>query len=154
MSATPSVSDWLRTLGEITGMKGLALNPQGVCAFTVDDTFDVVVEAPERDAMLYLYAPLLRLDQDHPEALYEQLLKLNYLGRQTRGAVFAINQRDRNIVLSVARPLSMLDEPRFFALMEDFLETAQHWWQHFNAPATADAPQEAPPRDIDLRFRV
>ena len=156
MSNSPALGDWLARLGEILGMQGLALDAHGSCAFTIDDSVDIVIEASAGDDMLYLYAPMLRLGPNEPESLYEDLLKRNYPGRESGGAVFAINQRDAQIVLCLSCPLDMLDETGFFVLMKDFIETATHWWEHFNAPGLAhdESTEGPPPPGIDPRLLV
>jgi hypothetical protein len=161
VSATKNtnIEAWLQALGDTIGVP-LTLNEQGLCAFNYDGMLDLVIEVTVAATLLFLYTPIISSRHtENNEALYEQLLKLNYPGRQTPAAAFALNRRSGEIVLCLVRPLSQLDQPGFFALIQDFLESARHGWMVLHGPALDDSDATAvegavPHELIDTRFRV
>ncbi len=150
---TLMIDHWLQALGKATGLAHLALNEKGVCAFKFDDSVDIVIEVPPEGDTLYLYAAIMR-DIKADLAVYEQLLRLNYLGRETGGATFALNQRDASLILCLIRPLNLLDSARFFTLLQTFMEAAKKWRLHFDSFIASDAKDSEENPAIDPRSYV
>lgn len=121
------VSLWLRRLGEGAQMT-LALNEEGVCGVGHGSGIDCAIEVPQDGASVYLRAPLAPWPPEQALEVCEHFLTASFFGMGTEGASFAIDPRDRELILWQAVPLAVLDEAAFADLLFRFLDTAA-WWR-------------------------
>jgi hypothetical protein len=150
MPTSADIDRWIRTWGRLTGLPDLAPGAAGTCAFALDDGPRIILEVADGGATLDLYAPMLELRGQDPEALFRDLLQRNDPARGTFDAAFAIDPRDDQVVLCVSRPTEDLDEASFMRLLMGFVDRARREWQALQAPGD-DAPDraraDAPPPD-------
>ena len=102
----------------------LELNEEGVCAFTYEGKYEVVIEVPEEASKVYFYAPVITLPTKQPSelaGLYEKLLKLNAFSALTRGATVALDPRQPHILLCYQYPIHLMDEVRFYNVLTNFV---------------------------------
>ncbi|MEJ7929105.1 type III secretion system chaperone [Ramlibacter sp. AN1015] len=120
------VSLWLRRLGDVAGLS-LQLSSEGVCGVGHESGMDCAIEVPEDGGAVYLRAPMLPWPPVHLARIAEHLLTEQFLGLGTDGATFAIDPRDRELVLWKCAPVALLDETSFQQLLMEFIQMAVHW---------------------------
>ncbi len=119
------VNFWLRTLGDRVRL-AIKLDDNGLCAIGNLSGIDCALEVPQDCGKIYLRAPLLALDQCS-EAVLRFCLSRHFMGIQSAGAIFAIDEKDSAMVLWMARDLTSLDLESFALMLVDFFEAAEHW---------------------------
>lgn len=121
------VSLWLRNLGQNANLV-LSLNEEGVCGLGHASGIDCAIEVPEEGGLVYLRAPLAPWPPSRAIEACEQFLTASFFGMGTEGASFAIDPRDRELILWKGVPVAVLDEEAFDDLLSRFLNTAA-WWR-------------------------
>ena len=128
-AAREKVGALLRHLGQKAGVE-LDLDSEGVCAVTYGETVTCVIEVPAHADTLYLSSTMLslpHLDESRLASLFRRLLALDFLALDTGGAIFALDERNREIVLWYSSPVERLDAVAFENVFGAFLETAVAW---------------------------
>ena len=122
-------------LGELVSTANIgvsSLDENGVCAFTYGEVLEVVFELPETSSTLQIYSPILRIAKNESAALFKRLLRLNLFGVETRGATFALEDKNNFIILCYGVPVEDLDATGFLNLVSGFIETAEKWFFELN----------------------
>ena len=150
------VNSWLAELGGQAGIQSLALNDEGICAIRYNNKINVDVEYPDQSEKVYLNCPMLPVPDDDSERdrVFDEIMRLNFFAMETRGAVFAIDERDESLVLCYGHLVSDLDCVSFMNLLGNFIETADKWYDRLNeekkTPPAGEAPQAfSPIRDFN-----
>ena len=137
-------------LAEISSRSGASLgqlNEAGVIGFNYKDTLPIALEAAPDQPIACVYAdfgPVSLLSRDR---FCYKLLVANFLGRDTAGASFAVNEAERTLVLWCRFSLEGLDATKLEIVLNDFLATADKWSQRLIAAAAevlAAAAREEP----------
>lgn len=128
MNSREQIDHFLTELGAKLGISNLCLNEEGLCAFTYLNAFDFIIEVPESGNTVAMHSPLMSLKEIGNETLYKKLLILNFLGIETAGTTFAINQDTQEIVLCYRHPIEHLESTSFENLVGNFLEIAEEFW--------------------------
>jgi hypothetical protein len=76
---------------------------------------------------ILLAAPVADVPATGREALYRDLLQGQYLFAKTRGATLALDAEERFVCLQTAPSLRALTRENFPALVENFVNMAEHW---------------------------
>lgn len=101
-----------------------------------------------------MYAPIATVPETNAQALYEELLRLNFCCVETNGATFALDEDGRRICLCYVQSIDSADELSFENLVGNFLETAKKWHEHFNAPVGESAHEKETPSIMNPDMRV
>ncbi len=119
MDSRTAINDLLSQIG--TPIK-FSLNEEGFCDLAYEE-LDLVISVPEGSDLVHLYGFIL---PEKPE-LFEKLLKINLLRIDTKGAFFALNEREKYIVLVQTQPVEGLNFSQFETLLQNFIETSLNW---------------------------
>jgi hypothetical protein len=133
----------LADFGKQIGMADLAFDEGGHCVLAIDTTI-VNMEYDEQSEFLLVYA-LIGRPAGNLGATYEAILRANFPGMGSNGAIFSLRPDDGGVVLS--RPISTaaLDPVGFGEVLESFVATAEDWTGRLQELGTAAAPNHAAP---------
>ena len=124
-------------LGRSANLKGgVRLGPDGSACLAVDD-FAVEFREIGGGQEVLMWSPLCARPVDDDGRLNEMLLRGNFLGALTNGAVLSLSQDGENICLHRRLELSGLESSAFQSAFEDFVESAVTWQR-----LIADAAEE------------
>ena len=138
----------------------MALSDEGVCTLGYGKGLDCVIEVPASYPVIYLRSPLMQLPPNDREALFKKLLTLNFLGIETGGASFAIDEEESTVVLWLSRRISDLDQTGFETLLGNFLAVAEQWKLKLSPARLEDVPHRTDEQTNDfdpltnLQFRA
>jgi hypothetical protein len=148
------VNQLLAEIGSRSGVSLGELNDAGVIGFNYKDTLAVALEVAPDQPLGCIYAdfgPVWLLSR---ERFCYKLLAANFLGRDTAGASFAVNETERTLVLWYRFSLEALDATKLQTILNDFLNTAEKWNQRLMT-AAEEAPaavQNDEPEPFGLRI--
>ena len=114
----------------------------GIWRFSADgNVFGVTQDdAGER---VFLFGDILAPDPEKREALLKSAMEANYFHRGTGGATFALNPETGALTLFESKPLEGLDEEKFYAIIERFVN-ALAVWNGIAVQAKGDSEVPAP----------
>ncbi|MBR4523399.1 MAG: type III secretion system chaperone [Kiritimatiellae bacterium] len=114
----------------------------GIWHFSADgNVFGVTQDdAGER---VFLFGDILAPDPEKREALLKSAMEANYFHRGTGGATFALNPETGTLTLFESKPLEGLDEEKFYAFIERFVN-ALAVWNGIAVQAKGDSEAPAP----------
>ncbi|EXJ15660.1 type III secretion system chaperone [Imhoffiella purpurea] len=114
-----------RSLSDRLGLPDLAANREGMIRLAFAGDVEVDIE-PEADGdALHIYTRLGPQTED-PEVL-ARLLAANLFGRETGGAVIALDDFLKELLLARTFALGTLDADAFLAALEEFVNYAELW---------------------------
>lgn len=125
-------------LGEFASRSGtprLVLNGEGICSFTFENQFEVIIENPEKSVVIYFYASVMSLPAQEPLVLvqlYEGLLKLNAVSSLTHGATVALDPEKPRVLLCYQYPVEALDDTLFCEILKNFISLLQDLYAEIN----------------------
>lgn len=117
------INDALREFSTFIGAPPLALDEQGVCAFTYEQTLQIALELPPGSSNLYLHAPVMPVPALDQTAFYERLLRWNAYCLRTRGATLALDPAEARILLCYLCPVEVIDQTLLGNLLTNFVTT-------------------------------
>ena len=91
-----------------------------------DDIALLIEHLPDAEQVL-LAAPVADVPAGNREAFYRLLLQGQYIFAETGGATLALDREERFVTLQIAPSLRALTRENFPALVENFLNMAEHW---------------------------
>lgn len=125
MNAREHVDLALAEVGSRIGLDGMRLEEDGSAVLMLDEIV-VNLELDEAGDRLLMYASLGR-PAGGREALYEALLRGNFLWGATGGATLSLDPGEGDVMLQQAATASTLDGAALEALLEDFANAAESW---------------------------
>lgn len=126
MSDRHTVQGLLGEFGRTIGLDGLELDEDDYCALLIDNSLVVNMEFDEAGKKLVLYS-LIGEPNGERTAAYDQLLRANYLGRETGAASLGLHPDGKGVVLSQWLPMHGLDGERFTTELERFVNQTEAW---------------------------
>ena len=145
MNPKEQIDHFLKELGLKLGIEDIGLNPEGVCAFTYLNSFDLIIEVSEESNTFVIHTPLTTLKSGNNEPLLKKLLSLNFLGIETQGASFALNKDTQEVVLCYNHPIENLQSNTFENLIGNFLEVAEKFWVQLSQYGDSLEEPQVPP---------
>ena len=91
------------------------------------DAVALLIERLDDAEQILLAAPVADVPDAGREALYRELLQGQYVFAGTRGATLALDKDERFVCLQMAPSLRTLTQENFPALVENFVNMAEHW---------------------------
>lgn len=120
------VEDLISNVGLEFGLD-LSLNEDGVASLIVDDKFEIEFEYVEDLECLFISSALGTLEGNGNEGIYKELLKANLYGKDTGGAVFAVDERTNEVMLFFNVMVDKTNYESFRDEMERYLNTIIDW---------------------------
>ena len=115
--STQLIGEWLRDYG--------VEEFDGGCTFTYKDLIDFSLELSTDESHLVLSSVVGELPAGRDPEILCRLLRLNYLGIETRGATLSIDESESNIVLWISLATAMLDPELFEQSVQVFLDVSE-----------------------------
>jgi hypothetical protein len=107
------------------------------------DNIALLIEHLDEAEQLLLIAPLADVPATGRENLYRSLLQGQYAFAGTSGATLAADKDERFVCLQIAPSLRALTRENFPALVENFLNMAEHWRKRCTAASEPEQPPAA-----------
>lgn len=118
------VNSWLTDLkSSLRLFDNLVLDNEGVCFVPHPSDLEVDVELPNGSTWLFIYAPVLKLDDHRREEMYAEALTLNLFQIQTNGGALGLDKAADEIMYCLRLDVSILDSHRFLQIFHQFIDT-------------------------------
>ena len=124
MTDVQRVTDYIQRFSELIGVP---IPPPDQDGFTQVSrgSATVGINVVEEKGFLMFLAPFMDVPAQNKEALYRQLLELNYLA--TEDGAFAIDRQSGRVYLRAMRSLESLDFDEFVDLLDTIARVADEW---------------------------
>lgn len=124
MTDRKRIAEYVERFGELIGV---AIPPLDADGFTQVSrgSATVGINVVEEKGFLMFLAPIMDVPANNREALYRQLLELNYLA--TEDGAFAIDRESGRVYLRALRSLESLDFDEFVDLLDAVARVADEW---------------------------
>ncbi|MBV0913420.1 type III secretion system chaperone [Anianabacter salinae] len=107
---------------------GLSLDEDGQCILQDDSGLVFRIEVPQASDRVFWIANLGRYTPGGADsALLEELMRLNHLGLETKGAQFSLASDEPQVVLWLSQELRLVTEEVFERVTLNFADLAIHW---------------------------
>ena len=135
-----NAQDLIAQLAQETKLFDLKLDENGCARLVFDQSINIDIEHVQDENQLVLYA-VLELPQtgDNRSAVLEKLLKANYFGRGTGGAVFSLDPWKNDILLTKTLDLNHCDWVEFSNALDSLVNAVEHWQAELTAAPTQPA---------------
>lgn len=105
----------------------LRLDSKGLCMFKKENcSLEFVIELDKQSGFCFFYTPISKVPFDFPEKLFERLLVSNLFGVENNQAIFGLDAKTQNIVLSYGFQLNAVDGVAFGNMLINFTRTAEN----------------------------
>ena len=124
MADVKRVAEYIQRFAELIGVP---IDPLDKDGFTqvARGSATVGINVVEEKGFLMFLAPIMDVPQQNKEALYRQLLELNYLA--TEDGAFAIDRQSGRVYLRAMRALDSLDFDEFVDLLDTVARVADEY---------------------------
>ncbi|MDY0221478.1 MAG: type III secretion system chaperone [Desulfobacterium sp.] len=145
------VKDLITNIGLEFGLK-LELNEDSVASLIVDDRFEIEFEYVEDGDSLFVSYALGKLEGSGNEKIYKTLLDANLYGKETGGAIFALDNRTNEVILFFKVKAGETDYELFRSMMERYLNTLIDWSTRYEAliQSVISESKESNTKDFDI----
>ncbi|GEP43705.1 type III secretion system chaperone [Brevifollis gellanilyticus] len=124
------LQDLLADLGANIGLANLRLDSHGVCRLAFDAQTHVDLEADTDDEnTLIMHSVVGVTPHEGVLAFYQKVLAGNYLGRETEGAILALDPGTGEVVLSQRIGTHKCDVEFLAQKLTSFVRVARDWQQ-------------------------
>ena len=124
MTDRKRVAEFVERFGELIGVRIPPLDADGFTQVSRGSA-TVGINVVEEKGFLMFLAPIMDVPAQNREALYRQLLELNYLA--TEDGAFAIDRESGRVYLRALRSLESLDFDEFVDLLDAVARVADEW---------------------------
>ncbi len=124
MSDRQRIAEYIERFSEMVGVAIPAPDEEGFTQISRGSA-TVGINVVEEKGFLMLLAPIMDVPANNREALYRQLLELNYLA--TEDSAFAIDRHTSRVYVRALRPLESLDFDEFVDLLDTVARVADEW---------------------------
>jgi hypothetical protein len=129
----------LQFLGLDLGLPTLRFDGNGCARLTIEGAPALNFERDEKGT-IHLYSVLCPQPTDGREALYAQLLQGNLFGTSTGGALLAVDEMRREVVLCRKVDPEQVSVPAFISQVEAFVAAAEDWQGRLTSSRAGAAP--------------
>jgi hypothetical protein len=124
MTDKKRVAEFIQRFSELIGVPIPPLDGDGFTQVSRGSA-TVGINVVEEKGFLMFLAPIMDVPAQNKEALYRQLLELNYLA--TEDGAFAIDRQSCRVYLRAMRALDSLDFDEFVDLLDTVARVADEW---------------------------
>lgn len=124
MSDRARIAEYIQRFSELIGVPIAAPDADGFTQISRGSA-TVGINVVDEKGFLMLLAPIMDVPANNREALYRQLLELNYLA--TEDGAFAIDRQSGRVYVRALRPLESLDFDEFVDLLDTVARVADEW---------------------------
>ncbi len=124
MTDKKRVAEYIQRFSELIGVPIPQLDQDGFTQ-VARGSATVGINVVEEKGFLMFLAPIMEVPANNKEALYRQLLELNYLA--TEDGAFAVDRQSGRVYLRALRSLESLDFDEFVDLLDTVARVADEW---------------------------
>jgi len=124
MTDKKRVAEFIQRFSELIGVPIPPLDGDGFTQVSRGSA-TVGINVVEEKGFLMFLAPIMDVPAQNREALYRQLLELNYLA--TEDGAFAIDRQSGRVYLRALRSLESFDFDEFVDLLDTVARVADEW---------------------------
>jgi hypothetical protein len=124
MTDTHRVGEYIQRFAELIGVPIDPLDADGYTQVARGSATVGINVIEQRGVILFL-APIMEVPEADREALYRQLLELNYL--ETEDGAFAIDKASGKVYLRALRSLDAFDFDEFVDMLDTIARVADEW---------------------------
>jgi hypothetical protein len=124
MTDKKRVAEYIQRFSELIGVPIAPLDADGFTQVSRGSA-TVGINVVEEKGFLMFLAPIMDVPAQNKEALYRQLLELNYLA--TEDGAFAIDRQSGRVYLRALRSLESFDFDEFVDLLDTVARVADEW---------------------------
>src|SRR6185295_15900973 len=124
MTDAKRVAEYIQRFSELIGVPIAPLDADGFTQVSRGSA-TVGINVVEEKGFLMFLAPIMDVPAQNKEALYRQLLELNYLA--TEDGAFAIDRQSGRVYLRALRSLESFDFDEFVDLLDTVARVADEW---------------------------
>ena len=124
MTDKKRVAEYIQRFSELIGVPIPQLDQDGFTQ-VARGSATVGINVVEEKGFLMFLAPIMDVPANNKEALYRQLLELNYLA--TEDGAFAVDRQSGRVYLRALRSLESLDFDEFVDLLDTVARVADEW---------------------------
>jgi hypothetical protein len=154
--AQVAVNEWLASIPRLPGDAPLRLGEEGACRLDYDHQVSLWLGLSPDGSSLHVEATVAEVAEADALVSYQKALEANRLGMKTRGAFFAWDGENRQLVLSFVMPVAALDAHAFRLALGNLIEMVIEWrpiFRHLACPDGVSSGSEAGPA-MPSPFRV
>jgi len=126
-------------LGRRLGVESLGLDEHGVCRLVFDKKLVVDLEPTDDRKHLHVTAVVGVVPPDAGPQFFRKLLAASFVGQETGGAAFAVDELNGEIVLWQRVALDALDIVGFTQDLDEFVNRLDLWIGRLESADAADA---------------
>ena len=124
MTDAKRVAEYIQRFSELIGVAIAPLDEDGFTQVSRGSA-TVGINVVEQKGFILFLAPIMDVPAQNKEALYRQLLELNYLA--TEDGAFAIDRQSGRVYLRALRSLESFDFDEFVDLLDTVARVADEW---------------------------
>ncbi|MEO6951966.1 MAG: YbjN domain-containing protein [Polyangia bacterium] len=124
MTDRKRVAEFVERFSELIGVAIPPLDADGYTQVSRGSA-TVGINVAEDNGFIMFLAPIMDVPANNREALYRQLLELNYLA--TEDGAFSIDRQTGRVYLRALRSLESLDFDEFVDLLDTIARVADEW---------------------------
>jgi hypothetical protein len=124
MTDVQRVADYIQRFSELIGVPIEPLDKDGFTQ-VARGSATVGINVIEQKGFILFLAPIMEVPAQKREALYQQLLELNYLA--TEDGAFAIDKDSGKVFLRALRSLDAFDFDEFVDMLDTIARVADEW---------------------------
>lgn len=137
----------LTDFGKYLGLESLALDENGHCSLTFDETC-VHIEAMDESSFVLLHSSLGEIPENSGREIYTRLLDANYFFQHTAGATLGLEADTGLVVMSHVVDMQDMELSSWEAVVQAFVDAAESCARLCNTQA-GSAPSVSRPASSD-----
>ena len=143
----------LKELATEAGVPEASFNDHGVCRIVFDEKLELDFEWLPAEGLLFLHAPVMSFTGRPEGSVCQALLEANLFGRDTGGAVLALDAVHNEVILCERLVPELMDSAYFRSRVESFLNVLERWQEKARSLAAA-APAVSRPDAAGKTYRA
>lgn len=126
------------------GLEVLEFDEDNMCMLQGQESMSLALLMHESGQSLSLAAGIYPIHDTHRTALYQKLLKMNFLLLETQGNTLSIDEEGQEVVVCRQLELAALKPPEFIQQLLTFLISCSHLRDHLMATSLVQPDGAAP----------
>lgn len=122
-----TLTEIFKQLGDVIRVPDLKLNEQGVCALTLDNRLQIILEPSPQPDKLLLYSFMCPLPEKNSETLYKHLMEAHSFGVGTDCGVFGAAEKLGCVYFFKVFDLNIITFDHFMKSLETFVQAFDFW---------------------------
>ena len=142
----------IKELGDAMELPDPAFDEDGFVCILTEDGIALNIDHYEDQECLVMYTTVGEIPEEHRLALYDEMLKANFMWQDTFGATLCVSPTGEHALLMISIPTGDLDLPQLVNIYNNIGRLTWAWSDRFRAITGEDGANdedEAPDADPD-----